>query len=300
MYVITGATGHTGNIVAKLLLEQGQQVRAIGRDQERLRSLKNAGAEPCVCDLADAGALAKAFAGATAVYVMLPPDMANKDFRALQDRLTESIATALANAGVEFAVTLSSIGADKPDKTGPVVGLHNLEQRLNAIAGLNVLHLRAAYFMENTLAQADVIHAMDKAAGPLRPDLKIPMIASRDIGLAAAKSLLQHDFSGRQTRELHGQRDLSMTEVAEIIGHAIGKPDLTYEKISDDAFRGAAAQMGMSESFANLMLEMVAALNSGYMRPLAPPADSDRTATSFETFVAEEFVPLYEGRVAHV
>jgi uncharacterized protein YbjT (DUF2867 family) len=299
MYAILGATGHTGNIVANRLLAEGRQVRAIGRSKERLQSLIDAGAEPSVCDLTDAGGLTKAFAGAKAAYVMLPPDMSSNNYRALQDRITESVASALAAARVQYAVTLSSIGADKADKTGPVVGLHKMEERLNGIKGLNVMHFRAGYFMENTLTQAGIIHAMNSAAGPVRPTLKVAMITSRDIGQAAADSLLRLDFTGQQTRELLGQRDLTMSEVAHIISQAINKPDLAYVQIPDNDFRAAVTRMGMTTDMANLILEMVAAMNSGHMRPLESRSSRNTTPTSFETFVAEEFVPIYEGRMAH-
>jgi uncharacterized protein YbjT (DUF2867 family) len=299
MYAITGANGHTGNIIAKRLLAEGQPVRAIGRNKERLQPLTDAGAEPFVCDVTDAAGLTQAFAGAKAAYVMMPPDMSSKNYRALQDRITDSVASALALARVRYAVTLSSVGADKSDKTGPVVGLHKMENRLNGIEGLNVLHLRAGYFMENTLAQAGIIHAMGKAAGPVRSTLKIGMIASRDIGQAAADSLLRLDFTGHQSRELLGQRDLTMSEVAHIIGQAIGKPNLAYVQMPDNDFRAAVTQMGMQTDMANLILEMVASMNSGYMRPLESRSSKNTTATSYETFVAEEFVPVYEGHMAH-
>jgi uncharacterized protein YbjT (DUF2867 family) len=205
----------------------------------------------------------------------------------------------LAAARVQYAVTLSSVGADKADKTGPVVGLHKLEERLNGIKGLNVLHLRAGYFMENTLAQAGIIHAMNSAAGPIRPTLKVAMIASHDIGHAAADSLLRLDFTGQQTRELLGQRDLTMSEVAQIIGQAIGKPNLAYVQMPDNDFRAAVTQMGMPTDMANLILEMVASMNSGHMRSLESRSSRNTTPTSYETFVADEFVPVYEGRMAH-
>jgi uncharacterized protein YbjT (DUF2867 family) len=298
MYAITGATGHTGSIIAKRLLSEGQKVRVIGRNRERLQVLIDAGAEPFICDVADA-ALSKAFAGCEAAYVMIPPDPANDNPRAFQDRVTDAVASGLAAAGVKFAVVLSSVGADKESKTGPVVGLHQMEKRIGAIDGLQSLHLRAGYFMENTLPQANIIHAMGKAAGPLRPDLKVAMIATRDIGDAVAEALLSLDFRGHETRELLGERDLTMTEVAHIIGHAIGKPDLTYIQMSDSDFHRAVTQMGMSTCLASLMLEMVAAMNSGYMRPLERRSRKNTTPTSYETFVREELVPLYEGRMAH-
>ncbi len=298
MYVVTGATGNTGSVIANNLLAQGQKVRAIGRSADRLQPLTAKGAEPFISDLSDPEALREAFTGAQAVYVMLPPDVRNPDYRAYQNHLTEVIATAIEQARVEYVVSLSSIGADKPDRTGPVVGLHNLEQRLNRIPNLNVLHLRAGYFMENTLAQAGIIPAYGVTSGPLRPDLQVPMIATRDIGQYATEALLKLDFRNQETRELLGQRDLSYTEVARIIGKAIGKPDLAYVQAPDAQFRAALTQIGFSISMANLLVEMAASLNSGYMRALEPRSPRNTTPISYETFVAEEFVPLYSAQSA--
>jgi uncharacterized protein YbjT (DUF2867 family) len=295
MYVVTGATGNTGHIVAKKLLASGQKVRAIGRSAERLQSLVAEGAEPFVGDVTDKQALTKAFNGARAVYAMIPPHLTSPATRAYQEQVSDALAAALAANQVPYAVTLSSFGADKSDKTGPVVGLHNLEQKLNQISGLNVLHLRAGYFMENTLGQVGAIQAMGITGGPLRPDLKLPMIATRDIGAAAAEELLKLAFQLKQTRELLGQRDLTMTEAAAVIGKAIGKPDLAYIQLTDDQFRAALTQMGMSVDFANLILEMAGALNSGHMRTLEPRSARNTTPTSYEVFVAEQFVPAYQG-----
>jgi uncharacterized protein YbjT (DUF2867 family) len=199
----------------------------------------------------------------------------------------------LANAKVRYAVTLSSIGADKPSGTGLILGLHHFEQTLNRIDGLNLLHLRAGYFMENTLAQAGIIHAMGNALGPISQETKLPMIASRDIGAAAAQALLRLDFKGHQTRELLGQRDISYPEAVSIIGKAIGKPELHYTQMPDAQTRASLTQMGMSPNFADLWLEMAAGLNSGYIRALEPRTATNTTPTSYETFAAEKFVPAY-------
>ena len=296
MYVITGATGNTGKVVAERLLRRGQKVRAIGRSADRLQPLAKQGAEPFICDVADAAGMTKAFAGARAVYAMIPPDPVTPDFRAHQDRVSNAIATALEKAGVKYAVTLSSFGADKTEKTGPVLGLHFMEQTLNRIAGLNVIHLRAGYFMENTLAQIAIIKAIGKAAGPLRPELKIPMIATRDIGAIAAEELLSLAFTGHQTRELLGQRDLSMEEATRIIGKAIDKPDLTYAHLPNEQVRPVLIQMGMSHNAADMILELADALNSGHIRALEECSARNTTPTSFEIFVKEEFLPRKSGR----
>jgi uncharacterized protein YbjT (DUF2867 family) len=296
MYVITGATGNTGSEAAQALLKKGEKVRVLGRSAERLKDLVAQGAEPFLADLGDAAALAPAFAGARAVYAMIPPNLAAPDIRAHQDRVSDALAAALEKSGVKHVVSLSSIGADKTEGNGPVAGLYVLESKLNRVPGLNVLHLRAGYFMENTLAQIGVIKSMGMLAGPLRGDLKLPMIATRDIGQYAARALLKLDFTGQSTRELLGQRDITMDEVARIIGQAIGRPALSYSKVPDMMLKPALTSMGMSSDMASRLLEMSAALNSGHMRALEPRSAANTTPTSFETFVAEEFVPAYQKK----
>jgi uncharacterized protein YbjT (DUF2867 family) len=298
MFVVTGATGHTGNVVARTLLTKGEKVRVIGKNTDRLKELVAAGAEPFTADLSDAGSVAKAFAGAKAVFVMIPPNLSSPDVLGFQKLVADAIASGLHSSSVTHAVVLSSIGADKAERTGPVLGLHYLEERLNEIDALNALHLRAGYFMENTLPQAGIIRTAGMVVGPLRADLKLPMIATRDIGTAAADALWSLNFRQKQTHELLGQRDVSYDEVAEIIGKAIGKPNLRYTQAPDEQVRTAFIQLGMSRNMTDLLLEMSGSLNSGYMRALEPRTARNTTVTPYETFVSEEFVPLYEGKSA--
>ena len=298
MYVVLGASGNTGHVVAKNLLARGQKVRVVGRNAAHLQPLVAEGAEIFIGDATDASALTKAFCQADSAYVMIPPNHTSNDFRAFQDRASDAIAAAVRNAGVKNVVSLSSFGAEKPSGTGPVVGLHNLEQKLNQIDGTNVLHLRAGYFMENTLPQAGAIRKLGTAVGPVSANLKLPMIATRDIGAAAADALVRLAFRGKQTQELQGQRDLDYTEATTIIGKAIGKPDLGYLQAPDNQVQAAMVQMGMSENFAGLIREMAAALNTGHMRALEPRTASTTTPTKFETFVAESFVPAYQQQAA--
>jgi len=208
MYAITGATGNTGGVVAEKLLADGEKVRVIGRDTGRLARFLQNGAEAFATDLTNAVGLSRAFDGARAVYALVPPSITSADVRAYQERVTDALTAAIEKASVPYAVVLSSFGADKADMTGPVVGLHNLEQKLNGLARLNALYLRAGYFMENLLPQVAVIQNFGIVGGPLRADLRIPMIATRDIGGAAAELLRKPDFAGKEARELLGQRDL--------------------------------------------------------------------------------------------
>ncbi len=296
MYVILGATGNTGSVVARKLLDKGKRVRVVGRDNEKLAPFVNRGAGAFAADVLDTDALSRAFAGAQGVYALIPPDMSSPDFRAHQDRVTESIAKALEKGGVAHAVALSSVGADKPDKTGPVAGLHKMELRLAQVRGLNALHLRAGYFMENTLAQIGIIRNFGMMAGPVRADVPLPMIATRDIGAAAAEALLRLDFKGQQTQELLGPQDVTYAEAARIIGTATGKPDLAYVQLPDEQVIQAMKGMGISRNMAQLACEMSVAINNGYMKPLESRSEKNTTATTFGTFVRELFLPAYRGQ----
>jgi uncharacterized protein YbjT (DUF2867 family) len=222
MIMVTGATGRTGGAAARALLANGEKIRVVGRDALKLQPLVDLGAEPFVGTVEDAASMTKAFSGADAVYLVVPEDTTTEDLRAHQEIATDAFAAAIAAARVPYVVALSSIGAQQSEGTGPIVGLHNLEQKLNRIFGLNVLYLRAAYFMENLLMSIPPLRSMHMLPGGMKGDVPIPWIASKDIGAYAAKRLAARDFSGSSIQELHGQRDVSMKEAAAVVGQAIG------------------------------------------------------------------------------
>ena len=264
----------------------------MGRDAGRLQRFVRKGAEAVTANVSDAPALTKAFSGARAAYLMLPPVTSRED----QERESDAIAKAVKESGLRYAVHLSSYGAQVPEGTGPIAGLHSSEQKLNAISSLNVLHLRAAYFMENNLAAIGMIHGMGMLGGALLPDLKLPMIATRDVGDYAAQRLLDLDFSGKQTRELLGERDLSMAEVTVAIARGIGKPDLRYEQFPYDQVQQVLTQMGMPPKTAAVYIEMYKAINAGILAAQEPRSPENSTPTSFEKFVQDVFAPAYHGK----
>ncbi len=294
MYVILGASGHTGSIIANSLLLKGEKVRVVGRDAGRLERFVRKSAEAFTANVSDAAALTKALSAARAAYLMLPPVSSRED----QERQSDAIAKAVKESGLRYAVHLSSYGAHVPEGTGPIAGLHSSEQKLNAISGLNVLHLRAAYFMENHLAAIGMIQGMGMVAGALLPDLKQPMIATRDVGDYAAQRLLDLDFSGKQTRELLGERDLSMTEATAVIARGIGKPDLRYEQFPYDQVQQVLTQMGIPPETAAVYIEMYKAINEGVVAPQELRSPQNSTPTSFEGFVQDVFAPVYHGKAS--
>jgi uncharacterized protein YbjT (DUF2867 family) len=292
MYVILGASGNTGSIITNFLLLKGKKVRVVGRDAARLEGFVREGAEPFTANVSDAAALTEAFHGAHAAYLMLPPITSRED----QDRESDAIAKAVKESGLRYAVYLSSYGAQVPEGTGPIAGLHSSEQKLNAIRDLNVLHLRAAYFMENNLAAIGTIQGTGMVVGALRPELKLPMIATRDVGDYAAKRLLDLDFQGKQTRELLGERELSMTEVTAAIARGIGKPDLRYQQVSYDQLQQALTQKGVPAKTAAQYIEMYKAINAGVIVAQEPRSAENSTPTSFENFVEDVFAPAYHAK----
>jgi len=298
MYVVLGATGNTGSVISNSLLVKGEKVRVVGRDAARLQRFVRKGAEAFPANVSDASALTDAFKGARAAYLMLPPSMTSQDYRADQERESDAIAKAVRESGLRYAVHLSSYGAHVPEGTGPIAGLHSSEQKLNAISALNVLHLRAAYFMENNLAAIGMIHGMGMFGHALLPDLKLPMIATRDIGDYAAERLLNLDFSGKQTHELLGERDLSMTEATAVIARGIGRPDLRYVQFPYEEVQQVLLQMGIPPKSAALFIEMYKAINAGVVAPQEPRSPENTTPTSFEKFVQDVFAPVYNGKAA--
>jgi uncharacterized protein YbjT (DUF2867 family) len=293
-YVVLGATGNTGSIIADTLLLGRKKVRVVGRDAGRLQRFVRKGAEAFTGDMSDAVVLLKAFTGARAAYLMLPPITSRED----QERESDAFAKAAKESGLRHAVHLSSYGAHVPQGTGPVAGLHSSEQKLNAISGLNVLHLRPGYFMENNLAAIGMIQGMGIFGHALLPDLKLPMIATRDVGDYAAQRLLDLDFSGKHTRELLGERDLSITEATAVIARGIGKPELRYKQFPYDQMQQALTQMGFSSKKAAVYIEMFTAVNTGVLAAQEPRSPQNSTSTSFETFVQDVFAPAYQSKAA--
>jgi uncharacterized protein YbjT (DUF2867 family) len=293
MYTIIGASGNTGRHIAEKLLAQGQKIRVVGRDQEKLKSLAAKGAEIFEADLNDVNAIKKAFTGAKAAYLMIPPNYGAPDFRAYQNKIGETMAQAIKQSGVTHVINLSSVGAHMGYGIGVVLGLHDQENRLNIIDNIAVLHLRPSFFMENQLMQISTIKKMGVMGSPLKGEIKLPQIAIADIADYAVKRFLKLDFTGKSVQELLGPRDISFVECASIIGKAIDKPDLKYVEFPYEDTTNVLKGMGLSQNAAESMVGLYRGFNEGIARPTEPRTSENTTATTFEKF-AETFAMLYK------
>jgi uncharacterized protein YbjT (DUF2867 family) len=296
MIAIIGATGNTGKAAAEALLAANEKVRVIGRTAEKLQPFVAKGAEPFVGNVIDADAMTNALRGATAAYIMIPPDVKQKSLRAYYTVVTESLYTAIDNSGLRHAVVLSSIGAELAEGTGPVAGLHEMEESFKRLRDVNLLFLRPGSFMENILGSVAIYKNMGMFAGLIKDSVKQPMIATRDIGQRAAAELRSLNFTGHQTKELQGQRDLTMNECAAIFGTAIGKPGLGYMQAPAMMAKPAMMQSGMSADYVDQIIELSSAVNHGKLVMHEPRSADNTTPTTFETFTNEVLVPAYKGK----
>ena len=293
MITVMGATGNTGKVVAEKLLAAGEKIRVIGRNAERLKPLRERGAETAVGDARDAAFLTSAFRGSESIYAMVPPDFTQPDLKSYYSRYADSIGMAVKGSGIKRMAFLSSLGGEQPSGTGPIAGLHLLEERFKTL-GVDVLILRPAYFYENFFASLPLIKQQGINGGAIEPDVKVPMTATQDIGAAAAGELSRNQFRGTTVWELLGPCDYTLSEATRIVGEKIGKPDLKYVRFPDQDFAAALLQMGFSQAAAQSVVEMAHALSSGLVRPLEGRNKRTTMPTSFETF-AEKLAAAYKA-----
>lgn len=294
MYVITGATGHTGQRISENLLAADKPVKMISRSADRVAATVAKGAVAAIGDLSDADFLTAAFAGATAVYLMIPPKWEVHDWRAYQREQTNIYVQALQTAKVPKVVLLSSQGAHLLEGAGPVSGIGELEQALRQVEGLDVLALRPGYFMENFFASVNMIKHGGINGSTLSPDTPVTMVHTSDIAEVATQRLLDLDFSGHSHAFIGGAGDYTMQEATRLIGQAIGKPELPYIQFSPADAKAGMLQAGLSETIADGYVELERALNTPAYRDGFVRSAAVTTPTTLQWFVENELRAAFQ------
>jgi len=269
MFVVAGVTGHTGAATAGALLSQGQKVRVVVRQAEKGEAWKRKGCEVAVADLADPGALARALEGARGVYLLSPPNFAAADFLADRRALLEKLVEGLKRARVPNLVFLSSIAAQHPAGTGPIVTVHRAEQALRGIAP-SVTFLRAAYFLENWGAVVPVAKGQGVLPhfGPTH--VKFHQVCASDIGEAVARALTA-PAEGTRVVELAGKEDWSADDVAAALSSLLGRP-VKATGAPVEAAEAGLRQAGVPAEMARLYGEMYLGMTRGLMAFERPQA----------------------------
>jgi len=152
MILVTGATGHLGNVLVRQLIDRGESVRALILPGENLSSLSGAHVDVVVGDILDNNSLAVACKGVNTIFHLASLVSIEKGKEELLWRVnvdgTKNMIQAALNAGVDRFVYTSSIHAiERPPEGTPIDESHPFDSnnpagpydRTKAVASLEVL-----------------------------------------------------------------------------------------------------------------------------------------------------------------
>jgi len=291
---ITGPTGNIGHkLVHELLNDGAHNLVLLARSPEKLQPEQSRGAHLIAGDLADSAYFERATEGVDALFAMIPPHFAAEDFRAYQNRIVDAGVHAVRRQEIPHVVLLSSIGGHLKEGTGPILGLHDAEEKYASVAQRLTI-LRPSYFMENFLMHLDAIQKTGTIFLPVPGEARLPMIATGDIASVAAHRIVEAGSPGVQVVPLHGPRDYSFAEAARILGRSLGA-ELQHVEVTPEQARESLKGMGASDDASAKMVEMHQAIASGHLQAEHPRSPETTTPTTFEIFVEETVKPLLAG-----
>ncbi|MFZ5999293.1 MAG: NmrA family NAD(P)-binding protein [Bacteroidota bacterium] len=281
-YVVTGSIGNISKDIVQGLVKAGNEVSVITSSADRASSIEKLGAKALVGSLQDVNFLTNAFRGKDVAYIMIPPIWQTTDWRKSQNEIAANYITALKSSGVQHVVSLSSIGAHLSEGVGPVGGVHDLEQALNKLEGIQVKHLRPSYFYFNLLSQIGLIKQAGILGGNFGDQEKVFLVHPRDIAAAALEELLSLNFKGNSARYIIGD-ERSGSEIAAVLGKAIGR-NVPWVTFTDEQQKSGLLQAGLSNTHASAYTEMGVALRTGAMQ-----ADARKQLPAFSSIKLEDF-----------
>ena len=286
MYVVFGATGQTGSAVADALLEKNLPVRIVLRSDKAAGVWRARGADVAFADLTDASAMIEALTNATGVYALNPPAYNATDTSAAAKKIGAHYAEAIKKSGVRKVVLLSSVGSQHDHGTGLILSTHHLENIFGELE-IPVAFLRAASFMDNWNGVAKVAAERGVLPSFYQPlDRKIPMVATKDIGHAAAVALTE-EWTGKRVIELHGAADYSPNDTAAAFARALRR-DVRSVTVPESDWQATVESFGFSPEAANDYVEMMRGFNSGHIVFENNAAtETRRGETTIEAYAAE-------------
>lgn len=290
--VVTGSLGHISQPLAKELIQKGHNVTVISSKSEKQKDIEALGATAAIGPLENADFLTSVFSGADAAYVMVPPDFSVADPRARYRTIGNSYARAVHQSGLKRLVHLSSIGAHLDEGTGFILGSHDTENILNKLPDTTAItHLRPGYFYYNLLNFAGMIKAQGFIGANYGDNDRIVMAAPADIAAAAAEEITTIT-AGRKVRYITSG-DYTCNEVAQILGAAIGKPELKWVTITSQEMQQGMEKRGVATHLVNNFVELGASLHNGKLREdydlQQPPITGKITLADF----AKEFATAF-------
>ncbi|WP_168879226.1 NAD(P)H-binding protein [Rhizobium sp. P28RR-XV] len=277
-FVVLGASGHIGSVVARRLLQEGHQVIAVVRDEARASDLKSAGADIAVVDVGNMEALRATLNRGRRAFLLNPPAPVTIDTDAEETRTATTIADAVAGADLEKILVESTYGAQPGNAIGDLSVLWNFEKRVGAAAIPTAVNRGAYYFTNLDMLLNEARQGFITTMFPAH--LKIPMVAPTDLGMAAARRLTTPlDDVGIQYVE--GPKAYSFDEVAaafaETLEHAV-----TVRTIERSEWESSLKQAGFSEQAAHAYARMIEVSLGGFDMP----EDPMRGTTSLRAYIS--------------
>lgn len=262
--VITGSLGHTGKPLAEELIEKGYDVTVISSNPEKQKDIEELGATPAIGSIEDVNFLISTFEGADSVYCIIPPKFNETDQVEYYQRIGNNYAQAVSKTGIKQIVHLSSYGADLDKGTGFILGSHYVEEILNGLSGVNITHLRPGYFYTNLYGFKDMIKGMGFIGSNYGGEDNMVIVDPRDIANAAAEEFeLSTDF--RKIRYVASE-EITANEIAQILGSAIGNPELKWFVFTDEQMRSGLQRSKVPPHIIDNLVEMGSATHNGLLR----------------------------------
>jgi uncharacterized protein YbjT (DUF2867 family) len=293
MIVVTAPTGNISRQVVQGLLDQDAPVRVVARDPARLAPAVAERVEIVRGSHRDPAVVAEAFAGADAVFWLMPADPSAGSVAASYVDGSRPAAELLKQVGRVVDVSSLGRGTTVAGRAGYITGSLAMDDLL-AETGVPFRALACTTFMDNTLRQVAAIKDQGVLYGLTTPDLRIPLVATRDIAAVAVRLLLDDTWTGSEEVPLLGPEDLSFLDVAATIADVIGRP-VRYQQTSPEANLKIALDQGVSEAMAHGRVDMGTAVNQGlYAGVSRTPRLSALTPTTFRQFCGETLKPAVD------
>jgi uncharacterized protein YbjT (DUF2867 family) len=278
MFAITGITGQVGGVVARRLLAAERDVRAVVRNAEKGAEWARQGCDVALAEMNDAEALSRAFAGATGVFVLLPPNFDPSAGFPESRRIIAALRAALEIARPQKVVCLSTIGA-QAEHPNLLQQLQIMEQQLQSLS-MPVAFLRAGWFIENAAWDVEPARTTGVMPSFLQPlDRRVPMVATSDIGRVAA-DLLQDTWRGHRVVELEGPVRVSPNDLAAVFSRLLGT-DVRAEVVARDTWEALFLSQGMKNPVPRM--QMLDGFNEGWIRFEALPSETLKGRVTVET-----------------
>ncbi|MDX2051793.1 MAG: NmrA/HSCARG family protein [Polyangiaceae bacterium] len=217
--LITGATGKQGGAVARHLAGKGFRLKALTRkaDSDAAKALAASGVEVTVGDLDDADSLKNALAGVWGVFSVQNTWEAGV---ANEEEQGKRLATLARESGVQHFVYTSVGSAHRKTGIPHFDNKSRVEETVRALNFPSYVIIRPVFFMEN-LVSPWFLNG-DKIFTALKPNTKLQMIASDDIGRIGAQAFIQSAELNGQELDLAGD-SVTMPEAAAVLSRALGR-----------------------------------------------------------------------------